>query len=41
MKELVPEVRTFAPPKLPAPAANDYQVGSRVQRIDVAEKVQG
>ena len=27
--------------KLPAPAAADYQVGSRVQRIDAAEKVLG
>lgn len=26
---------------LPEPSANDYQVGSRVHRIDVAEKVQG
>ena len=26
---------------LPAPSAADYMVGSRVQRIDVAEKVQG
>ena len=27
--------------KLPAPSAEDYQVGRRVRRIDVAEKVQG
>ncbi len=27
--------------KLPAPGASDWQVGSRVQRIDVREKVQG
>ena len=27
--------------KLPAPSADDWQVGSRVHRIDVAEKVQG
>ena len=33
--------KIFRDGKLPAPAANDYQVGSRVQRIDVAEKVQG
>ena len=27
--------------KLPAPASSDYQIGSRVRRIDVEEKVQG
>ena len=31
----------FRSGKLPAPSADDYQVGSRVQRIDVAEKVLG
>ena len=33
--------KIFREGKLPAPAADDYQVGSRVHRIDVAEKVQG
>ncbi len=31
----------FRAGKLPAPSASDWQVGSRVHRIDVAEKVQG
>ena len=31
----------FREGKLPRPAEDDYQVGSRVHRIDVAEKVQG
>ena len=31
----------FRSGKLPAPSADNYQVGSRVQRIDVAEKVLG
>ncbi|MBR6377208.1 MAG: selenium-dependent xanthine dehydrogenase, partial [Oscillospiraceae bacterium] len=33
--------RAFREGKVPAPAADDYQVGSRVHRIDVAEKVLG
>ena len=33
--------KIFREGKLPAPAADDYRVGSRVHRIDVAEKVQG
>ena len=33
--------KIFRAGKLPAPAAADYQVGSRVQRIDAAEKVLG
>ena len=33
--------RIFRDGRLPAPSAADYQIGSRVHRIDVAEKVQG
>ncbi len=33
--------KIFRDGKLPAPSADDWQVGSRVHRIDVAEKVQG
>ncbi len=33
--------RAFREGKVPAPAADDYQVGSRVHRIDVEEKVLG
>ncbi|MCR4656596.1 MAG: selenium-dependent xanthine dehydrogenase [Lachnospiraceae bacterium] len=33
--------RIFREGKIPEPGADDWQVGSRVQRIDVAEKVQG
>ncbi len=33
--------KIFREGKLPEPSADDYQVGSRVHRIDVAEKVQG
>ena len=33
--------KIFREGKIPEPSANDYQVGSRVHRIDVAEKVQG
>mgnify|MGYP002625867816 CR=1 FL=1 len=33
--------KIFRDGKLPEPGENDYQVGSRVHRIDVAEKVQG
>lgn len=33
--------KIFREGKLPAPSAGDYQVGSRVQRIDAAEKVLG
>ena len=33
--------KIFREGKLPRPAEDDYQVGSRVHRIDVAEKVQG
>ena len=33
--------KIFRDGALPEPSENDYQVGSRVRRIDVAEKVQG
>ncbi|MBR0311989.1 MAG: molybdopterin-dependent oxidoreductase, partial [Oscillospiraceae bacterium] len=33
--------KIFREGKIPAPGADDWQVGSRVHRIDVAEKVQG
>ena len=33
--------KAFREGRVPAPGADDYQVGSRVHRIDVAEKVQG
>jgi len=33
--------KIFREGRLPAPSAGDYQIGSRVHRIDVAEKVQG
>ena len=33
--------KLFREGKIPAPGADDWQVGSRVHRIDVAEKVQG
>ena len=33
--------KIFRDGKIPAPSADDWQVGSRVHRIDVAEKVQG
>jgi len=33
--------KIFREGKIPAPSADDWQVGSRVHRIDVAEKVQG
>ena len=33
--------KIFREGKLPAPSEDDWQVGSRVHRIDVAEKVQG
>ena len=33
--------KIFRDGRLPEPSENDYQVGSRVHRIDVAEKVQG
>lgn len=33
--------KLFREGKIPAPDADDWQVGSRVHRIDVAEKVQG
>ena len=33
--------KIFREGEIPSPGANDFEVGSRVQRIDVAEKVQG